>query len=310
MKIGLIKPNFPNEKRVALLPEHIIDFENELIVENNFGEYMDIPNFEYENRNCIIKDRETILRECDVIFSLKLIQQVDYKFLRPGQMIIGWTHPSGSGAKFIKEQAIPKNLIIVDLDNIYPFIHYMQGKIDIGFLKPNFIWKNSYMAGFSSTMHAILAQGIVPNANTRVAILACGNVSQGAYAAISKFNPDIRLYYRKTMHEFKESIADFDIIINGIEMDNDIEHIVNNEEIKLLKSKCLLIDAAADAGRAIESTRYTSIDNPLYYENDVYFYVVNNSPSIFYRESSYIISQSFSKHIFKKNIKRFYALLK
>ena len=165
------------------------------------------------------------------------------------------------------------------------------------------------MAGFSSTMHALLSHGIVSNANTEVAILACGNVSQGAYAAISKYNPDIRLFYRKTMHELKERISEFDIIINGIEMDNDKDHVIDNNEIKCLKSKCLLVDAAADAGRSIETTHYTTIDNPLNYKDDVYFYVVNNSPSVFNRESSNIISKSLSEHIFQKNIKRFYDLL-
>ena len=71
----------------------------------------------------------------------------------------------------------------------------------------------------------------------------------------------------------------------------------------------MLIDAAADAGRAIEGTRYTTIDDPIYYENNVYFYLVNNSPSVYYRKSSDIISNSLSIHVFKKDVKRFYDLL-
>jgi len=309
MKIGIIKPNYPNEKRVALLPKHISNFDNELVVEDGFGEFLNMQNSEYYEKKCVIDNRENIFKNCDVIFSLKLIQPVDYKYLRDNQMIIGWTHPTGSGAKFMKDQAIPKKLIIVDLDNIYPNIYYKGKKIEIPFLKPNFIWRNSYMAGYSSTMHALLSHGLVPDSTTRVAILACGNVSQGAYAAISKFNSDVRLFYRKTLSEFKNSISDFDIIINGIEVDNDKEHIIYKKELEQLKPECLLIDAAADAGRAIEGTRYTTIDDPIYYENNIYFYLVNNSPSVYYRKSSDIISNSLSIHVFKKDVKRFYDLL-
>jgi N5-(carboxyethyl)ornithine synthase len=55
MKLGFIKPNYPNEKRVALLPEHIKDFENQLLVETGFGEYMDIPDTDYKAKACSVK---------------------------------------------------------------------------------------------------------------------------------------------------------------------------------------------------------------------------------------------------------------
>lgn len=309
MKIGFIKPNYPFEKRVALIPEHIKDFENDLVIESGFGENLDISDEEYIAKGCTIKSREEIFATCDTIFNLKLIQPSDYDRLRQGQMIIGWTHPTGSGTDFMKLQAIPKNLVIVDLDNIYPFIYYTQKKIPIPFIKPNFIYKNSYMAGFSSTLHAILSMGYLPDSNTKVAILASGNVSQGAYMAISKFNCDIRLFYRKTMGLFYETISDYDIIINGIEIDVDNAHIISLNDLNKVKKGCLLLDAAADAGRAIEGTHYTKIGNPIYLEGGKYFYEVNNSPSIFFRETSRIISEVFSEWVFKKDIIRFWNLI-
>lgn len=310
MKLGFIKPNYPSEKRVALLPEHIIDFENELIIETGFGEHLNISDQEYINKGCIIKTREEIFAECDTLFNLKLIQPVDYDKIREGQMIIGWTHPTGSGVNFMKMQAIPKKLVIADLDNIFPFIFHNGNKIPISFIKQNFIWRNSFMAGYSSTLHGLLSLGLLPNSSTKVAVLATGNVAQGAYAAISKFNCDVRQYYRKTMHLFYESIEEFDIIINGIEIDDDNAHIITKEHLKKIKDGCFLLDAAADAGRAIEGTHYTGIANPIYMEDGKYFYEVNNSPSIFYRETSRIISEVFSEWIYKKDVKRFWDLLK
>lgn len=308
MKIGIIKPNYPNEKRVALLPQHITDFENDLVIEQGFGELLDIKDEEYESKGCTIKTRDEIFQECDTIFNLKLIQPTDYKRLREGQMIIGWTHPTGSGAEFMKLQAIPKNLIIADLDNIYPYLYYKNTKTPIHFIKPNFIWRNSFNAGFSSTLHAIMSMGIIPNSNTKVAILSSGNTAQGAYSTISKFNCDTRLFYRKTMHLFYDSISEYDIIINGIEIDDDNAHIITKEQLVEVKKNCLVIDAAADAGRAIEGTKYTTIDNPIYLEDGKYFYEVNNSPSIFFRESSREISRVLSECVFKKDVSQFWKL--
>jgi N5-(carboxyethyl)ornithine synthase len=310
MKLGFIKPNYPNEKRVALLPEHIDDFANDLVIEEGFGDFLDIPDEQYAKKGCFIKSRDEIFAECNTLFSLKLIQPSDYDNLREGQMIIGWTHPTGSGMQFMEQQAIPKKLVIVDLDNIYPFVHYCRRTFPIEFINPNFIWRNSFMAGFSSTLHAILAVGIVPDSNTKVAVLSSGNVAQGAYSAISKFNCDIRLFYRKTMHLFYDSLEEYDIIINGIEVDSNDIHIITKEHLKRVKKGGLILDAAADAGRAVEGTRYTTIKNPVYLEDGKYFYEVNNSLSIFFRESSRIISEVFSRYIYKDDIKKIWNLIR
>jgi len=77
-----------------------------------------------------------------------------------------------------------------------------------------------------------------------------------------------------------------------------------------IKRGCLIIDAAADAGNAIEGTEYTCIDDPIYEKNGKYYYEVNNSPTVYYRKASEIISECFSEYIYKKDIRRFYDLLR
>jgi len=310
MKLGFIIPNYPHEKRVALLPQHIDGFDNELVVETGFGKTLGIDDAEYIKTGCTVGNRQDIFESCDAIFSLKLIQPIDYDYLRKGQMIIGWTHPTGSGMRFMEEQAIPKELVIVDIDNVYPRVYYKGKAFNIDWLKRDFIWKNSFYAGYSATLHGLLSFGLLPNSNTKVAILASGNVSQGAFNIMSKLGADIRMYYRKTMEAFKENLHEFDIIINGIEMDIPDAHILTKEELKRVKKNCLIIDAAADAGNAIEGTRYTSIDDPIYEEKGIYYYDVNNAPTLFHRETSDAISESFSKYIYKKDTKIFLNLIR
>lgn len=309
LKLGFIIPAFPHEKRVALLPEHIGNFNNEIVVENGFGRNLGIDDEEYIMAGCLISDRETIFSTCEAVFSLKLLQPSDYPYIKKGQIIIGWTHPSGSGKEFMESQAKPKGLVIVDLDNTRPCIYYNDHVIPIDWLKSNFIYRNSFIAGLSATYHAILSFGMIPTSSTRVAILAPGNVSQGAFSAISKWGADVRLFYRKTMHEFKADLESFDIIISGIEVDRPDLHILTLEDQKRLKKNCLVIDAAADAGNAIEGSHYTSIDNPIYVKDNVHYYVVNNAPSIFYRDSSRVISSSFSRQIYDRDVQVYFDLI-
>lgn len=307
MKLGMIRSTYPNEKRVALLPEHITNFGENLVVERGFGEMMDIPDEAYAEKGCRLADREEIFAECNAIFSLKLIQPHDYPHIRDGQMIVGWTHPEESGKKFMEAQGFPKELIIVDLDNIKPSIHLNGKKALIDSIPRNFVVKNSFVAGFASAVHAITSYGQLPHTDTKIAILAAGNVSQGAFTAVSKLGgQDIRLFYRKTMNEFKETLSDYDIIISGIEMDDKSKHILSEDEQQQLKPGALVIDAAADAGYAFEGVDYTTYEKPLYKKHGVYYYCVNNSPSYLYRESSRAISESFSKWVYSRDMQEFY----
>ena len=310
MQVGLIKPLYPYEKRVALLPGDINNFSNDLIVETGFGNYLNISDAEYISKGCRINSRNEIFKVCDAIFCLKLLQPSDYEFIRSGQIIVGWTHPTGSGTEFFNKIAVPLGLLIVDLDNINPSLYYHDKKIPIPWIPRDFIRENSVMAGVCSTLHALISYGYYPNSNTKVAILAPGNVSQGAYQMISKFNCNIRLFYRKTMEEFYNTIRDYDIIINGIEVDKPNIHIITKDQLKELNKGTLIIDAAADAGNAIEGTHYTNIGDPLYEENGITFYEVNNAPTILYRESSKIISESLSKWVFSYDFKEYYELIK
>lgn len=87
------------------------------------------------------------------------------------------------------------------------------------------------------------------------------------------------------MNVFIEERKNFDIIINGIEVDKTDLHILSLENQKNLKKNCLVIDASANAGKAVEGTKFTTINDPIYKRDDVYYYVVNNTPSIFYKQA-------------------------
>jgi len=300
MRLGFIIPTYPDEKRVAILPKDLKKIKDEVVLEHGFGKNLDIEDSAYSG--CEFLSREEIFKTCDSIFSLKLIQEEDYQYLRKGQMILGWIHPIGSGRDFLESVGWEKKLKIVDLDNISPTCFYGNKTVPIDFLRRDFFQKNSMNAGIASSMHALISMGFLPNSNTRVAILSSGNVAQGAFSFFAKFNSEITMYYRKTMNEFKEKIGSFDIIVNGIEIDKAANPILTYDDLSKVKKGALIIDSAADAGNAIEGTRFTSMDEPIYIKNDVYFYVINNAPSILYRQSSKDISEALTSSVLNRKI--------
>lgn len=310
MKLGFIKTNFPDEKRISLLPSDIDQFENELIIEKDFGIELGINDEEYIEAGCRIKSREEIFAECDAIVALKTIQPSDYHLVREGQMIIGWIHPEVSGSDFWQSQGVTKKLIGVDLDNITPRVYYQNEYISIPWIRRDFINRNSFNAGMASTTHGLLSHGLFLNDSHKVAILGSGNVSQGAMHFASKFTSNVRMFYRKTLSEFIDNIEDYDIVINGIQIESGTDHIVTLEDQARMKDGVLIIDAAADGDGCIEGIDYTNLENPYIYKNGKYYYCVSNSPTLYYRSTSADISKSFSEYVYKPDVSKLYELAK
>ena len=170
-------------------------------------------------------------------------------------------------------------------------------------------YRNSYISGIACVMHALISYGSCDGKNKKVAILSSGNVAQGSFVQLSRLGYEPKMFYRKTMKEFYDTISDYDIIVNGIEIIDGNYHIIDKTMIKKVKKGALIIDAAADAGGAIETSKFTRIDEPLYVKDGVYYYCVNNAPSILYRDVSKVISETFTKYIynldFDKIIKKY-----
>ncbi|MFI3730534.1 N(5)-(carboxyethyl)ornithine synthase [Vagococcus fluvialis] len=311
MKLGFIKSSFPNEQRVSLLPKHIKDFQNDIFIETGFGDSLNISDEEYRKKGATILERSEIFFTCKAIFSLKLIQPSDYEYIQNNQIIIGWTHPDGSGKSFMINQAIPKKLVVVDLDNKRPKVFYDGKEYLPKWIPTDFIYQNSFYAGYAGTIHALISYGLFPTNKEKIAVLGSGNVSQGSFHAISKFSDNVRMFYRKTIPEFKEQIEKFDIIINGIDVGSEGVAIITKTERKKIKEDCLIIDVAADVGNTIEDTDFTTIDNPIRYDsiNKHYFYAVSNTPALVYRNVSEIISEKFSKYIYSQKIEMFLELI-
>ncbi len=57
MKLGFVKSNFPNERRLPLLPEHIKQFTNSIYIETGFGAALDISDDHYQKVGCTILNR-------------------------------------------------------------------------------------------------------------------------------------------------------------------------------------------------------------------------------------------------------------
>ncbi|NEO56281.1 MAG: hypothetical protein F6K54_26275 [Okeania sp. SIO3B5] len=162
--------------------------------------------------------------------------------------------------------------------------------------------KNSILAGYASMMQAIMLRGGITQ-NDRVAVFGSGNVAYGVLKYLASKGIEPLLRRRSNIYLMQQEFKDYDIFINTVEIAQGDAPIVTLKMLNSMKSTGWIIDAAADTGRAIQGTRATKIENPVYQDEQGHtFYVVDNSPSLLYRESSVAVSEGYAKHFWMKPI--------
>lgn len=158
-------------------------------------------------------------------------------------------------------------------------------------------WKNSELAGKAAVLHAFPLFGKLPT-ECNVAIIGRGNVSVGAYNILTSLGAKITIYNKHNMKFLRSDIEKYDVIVNGILWDpfRD-DHIIYKQDLKRMKKPSIIIDVSCDENGAIETSRPTTIENPVYMENGVMHYVVDHTPSLFPHVASKNISNVVKNYI-------------
>jgi N5-(carboxyethyl)ornithine synthase len=300
MNVAFIRPNYPNENRVAILPEDLASLNDigiVLVIEAGFGSSLNIPDSAYASAGARIVSRAACYME-RAIFNLKLTQPSDYGYLRPDHVIIGWTHPYGSGAKFYAEVSAPLGIALLDIDSVMPRIFRGNRDPEIAdFFPRHMFWKNSYNAGIASVRLAMRNFPILPEQHTSVCVLGSGAVAQGAFYELSRSGFMPRMFYRKTLDIFHNAVSEYHVIVNGIEVDTPGTRIMDANLLKRTRGDVIIVEAAADAGNAIEGTEYQSLNAPIAYTFGRRYLMVNNAPTVMVAEASRDISAVVTRNI-------------
>ena len=281
--IGFPISHKENEKRIALLPEHICNINNKsfVYVEKGYGVALNISDQEYIDAGVNITSRENILNK-DIICDPK-IGDADYLgSLKNGKILFGWVHA-------VQNRDIPEKIMKAHATAI--------AWEDMFYLGRHLFWRNNEIAGEAAIMHAFSLFGVFPY-ETKVAILGNGNVARGAFRILISLGANVVVYNRRSEELFREEIGQYDVIVNAILWDtNRKDHIIYKKDLKRMKVGAMIINISCDRNGGIETSIPTTIDNPIYYVDGIAHYVVDHTPSLFYKTISKNLSSISSKYI-------------
>ncbi len=271
--IGFPMSHKENEYRRALLPIHIklMQHPEMLYFEEGYGDVIGIPETEYSALGCHVVSREVVLQQ-DVICDPKVGDAEYLESLRKGQILFGWIHAT-------------QNLNIADKivrNRLTGYAwEYMNNR------GRHVFWRNNELAGEAAVIHAFQCYGKMPY-ETKVAVLGRGNTARGAIKILNMFGAQVMQYDRHSEHLLREEIADYDVVVNCIAWDlKRIDHIIYKTDLLRMKPNAMIIDVSCDKNGGVETSTPTTIEHPIYVVNNIVHYVVDHTPSLFYKTFTY-----------------------
>lgn len=281
--IGLPISLKENEKRRALVPSDLrkIDYPEYLYLEYGYGKVLGYEDSEYERYGCHFSSKEEILKK-DLICDPKIGDAQYINQLSDGTILFGWIHAVQN--KKLTDILLKKKMTVYAWEDMFEQNRHV-------------FWKNNELAGEAAVIHAIPYLGKLPH-NISVAVLGRGNTARGAVKMLSKLGANIEQFDRKTEKFFRNNIERFDIIVNCVLWDvNRKDHIIYKSDLSKMKNNAMIIDVSCDEAGAIETSHSTTIQNPVYIIDGIIHYVVDHTPSLFYRDFTEESSKEIVKYL-------------
>lgn len=272
-----------NEKRRALIPEHIINMEHPemLYFETNYGEVIGISDNEYIKAGCHICSETDVLK-CDVICDPK-IGDADYlSELSTGQTIFGWVHATQN--RDITDKIIRAGLTAYAWEKMNE-----EGR--------HIFWRNNELAGEAAIMHAFQCYGCMPY-ETDVAVIGRGNTARGAIKVLNMLGAKVMQYDRHMEDLLRAELPNYDVVVNCVLWDvNRKDHIIFKEDLSRMKKGSMIIDVSCDRNGGIETCIPTTIEAPVYMVDGVLHYAVDHTPTLFHKTFTKNNSAIINKYI-------------
>ena len=257
-----------------------VQYKEQIFIERGYGDALGLSDEDYIRAGVHVVSREEVLKK-DVICDPK-IGDADYLSSLDEQTIFGWIHA-------VQNQDITDRILSSKLTAFAWEDMFEDGR--------HSFWRNNEIAGEAAVFHAYMCHGVFPY-HTRAAVLGRGNVARGAIKTLNYLGAEVVQYDKNQESLFKKELSSFDVIVNAILWDTSRkDHIIYKEDLKRMHRGSLIIDISCDKNGGIETSVPTTIDHPIYVLDGVTHYVVDHTPSLFWKTATEGISAEVSKYL-------------
>lgn len=295
MKFGILKDIKSGEYRVIATPTEVgilVGDGNEVLICSGAGFKAGFDDEEYTKAGAtVVEDNETIWRECDFVAKVKEIDPSEYDLLKEDQIIYTCIHPAAHKEEV--DVLLEKKVIAFTAEDSHRFGSpncEAAGKAGAFMGLWAMMSTNggsgkfaSGLAGAPGVSAVVCGCGIVGKAAIEVLVnLGCkvtvADVNVGVLRDISsKYNGKISTMISNRIN-MQNILPSTDMVVNCVRWPKDAkEYMIDRAMVASMKRGSVIVDISNDYG-CIETFHETTHENPVYIEEGVVHYCVNNIP--------------------------------
>lgn len=312
MRIGILKETHFEEKRVALTPagvQTLVDRGHQVFIEKDAGLQSRFTNDEYEKVGAKISySAEEVINRSELVVKVAPPTEEEVSLLNQEQIIFSFLQLFMR--KKVLEILLDKKVtsigfeLVEDNDGNLPILSVMSeiaGQMSIQ-IAARYLEKNFDVS------RGMLLGGIAGVAPASVVILGAGTVGTNAAKTALGFGAQVIILDKdlKKLKRIEEILGKHitTVVLNSYTIERAVKfadvligavlikgektpHLVSEEMVKSMKPGSVIIDVSIDQGGCIETSRPTTISNPVYIAHNVIHYCVPNIPALVSRTASY-----------------------
>ncbi len=317
MRIGIPKETLLEEKRVALAPagvDALVKAGHSVFIQSGAGNDSHCTDEQYRQVGAnVVYTVEEVYQRAELIAKIAPLTEAEADLLEEEQIVFSFLHLA-VGKKKIIEKLCKKKITaisyeLIEKNNDLPVLQSMseiagQLAVQVG---------ERYFASDLNNTRGILMGGITGVAPAAVVILGAGVVGfNAARAALARgaqvivLDKDLKRLRRiedllskriTTVTANPYTIARgckfADLLIGSIMIKGEkTPHLITEEMVKSMKKGAVIVDVSIDQGGVVETSRPTTISDPIFVEHDVIHYCVPNMPALVARSASYALTNA------------------
>ncbi len=312
MRIGIPKETYRGERRIALTPggvDTLVKAGHTVFIQTCAGLESHFTDEEYRNVGAnIVYTPEEVYQRAEMIVKVAPISEDEVGLMQDEQTLFSFLYLA-VGKKNIVEKLLKKKITaiayeLIEKDDQLPILQSMseiagQLAVQAG---------ERYLGSDFPNSRGILMGGIPGVAPAAVVILGAGvagfHAARTAYsrgAHVIVLDKDIRRL-RRIQTEISANIttvaanqftiargAKFaDLLIGAVQLKGEkAPHLITEDMVKSMKKGAVIVDVSIDQGGCVETSRPTTISEPVFILHDVIHYCVPNMPALVSRTASY-----------------------
>lgn len=313
MIVGVPRETKRDEYRVALLPvgaEELVRAGHTVLVERGAGAGSGLADEAYAACGVRLVDAAAdLFAQAELVVKVKEPQRPELALIRPGQTLFTYFH-------FAADRGLTEGFLATGGTAVaYETLRDDRGRLPLLIPMSEVAGRMSIQEGAKYLERPQMGRGIllggVPGvAPANVLVLGAGSVGANAAKVAAGFGANIalldtnleRLRYLDDVtppnidclfsdrHTIRERLGWADLVIGSILIPGGrAPHLVERDDLRLMKPGAVIIDVAIDQGGCVATSRPTTHAEPTYVVDDVVHYCVTNMPGAVGRTSTYAL---------------------